>query len=486
MGDPLSDPRAGRLLSADLGEISALGGAFRTVAHQAQSAAAGLRGAQNDATWTGQAADAFRTQVGKLPGDLDKVQQSYGEVGTALDTYGIELGPIQSSFRSLSNQLSTARSNLSGAQTQLQTAQSDLTTATSAPHAKPTSTAVVDAHSAVSSASGAVGRLQGDVSALESRGYSLLDEFDTIRGRAFWTVASAAGVAPSESWLSSALSAVGNFVEGAVKGIAKSVWDLVSGKAVIDFIEHPSWATFGELVKDVAVTASLVAMVVAPFAAPELASADAAVAGAEGADAAAAGADAAAGGAEGASSGGASAFANGARAVSNGAVKTTTAAGFVSSYADAKQGKWAAAGLDLAFIAAPNLGHMPTGLGDVTTFGDRGANLLGVGEKQAAAADSNLTGLKDFQGWTQEGLNPVAAKQISFANGEFPTAARSFDLSNLAGQDAAIANAKTLADKAAATALHVGRPVAIGIDNLVTDPAKEHLTNTIAPEPSCG
>lgn len=486
MSDPLSDPRATRLLAADLGEISALGGAFRTVAHQAQSAAAGLRGAQNDATWTGQAADAFRTQVGALPGDLDKVQQSYGDVGTALDTYGTELGPIQSSFRSLSDQLSTARANLSGAQTQLQTAQSNLSTANSAPHAKPTTPAVVDAHSAVSSASGAVGRLQGDVSGLESRGFSLLDEFDTVRGRAFWTVTQAAGVAPSESWLSSALSTVGNFVEGAVKGIAKSVWDLVSGKAVIDFIEHPSWATFGELVKDVAVTASLVALVAAPWAAPEVLEGDAALAGAEGADAAAAGADAAAGGADAAAGDGASAFAKGARVLSDGALKTTTGAGFVSAYADAKQGKWAAAGLDLAFIAAPNLGHMPTGLGDVTTFGDRGANLLGVGEKQAAAAESGYSGLKDFQGWTQEGLNPVAAKQLSFANGEFPASARSFDLTNIAGQDAAIANARTLADKAAATALHVGRPVAIGIDNLITDPTKEHLTNAIAPEPSCG
>ena len=99
MADPLSDPRATRLLSADIGEIATLAGGFHTVAGQARTAAAGLRGAQNDATWTGGAADAFRAQVGKLPGDLDKVQQSYGDVATALDTYGHGLEPIQIAFR---------------------------------------------------------------------------------------------------------------------------------------------------------------------------------------------------------------------------------------------------------------------------------------------------------------------------------------------------------------------------------------------------
>ena len=133
----------------------------------------------------------------------------------------------------------------------------------------------------VQAASGSVGRLQDEVSGLQSRGMSLLDEFDTIRGQARSTVSSAAGIAPSQGWFSSMMHSIGNFVEGVAKGIGKSVWDLVSGKAIINFIEHPSWKTFGELAKDVAVTASLVAMVAAPFAAPELAEADAVAVGAD-------------------------------------------------------------------------------------------------------------------------------------------------------------------------------------------------------------
>jgi uncharacterized protein YukE len=483
MGDPLSDPRASRLLSADTGEIATLAGGFHTVADQARTAAAGVRGAQNDATWTGGAADAFRAQVGKLPGDLDKVQQSYGDVATALDAYGHVLGPVQTQFRSLASELQSAQSSLSSAQSQLLTAKSSLSNATSAPHATSTTPAVVDAHTALQSASGSVGRLSGEVSGLQSRGMTLLDEFDTIRGHARSAVSSAAGVAPSQGWFSSMMHDIGNFVDGVAKGIGKSVWDLVSGKAIINFVEHPSWKTFGELAKDVAVTASLVAMVAAPFAAPELAEGDAV---AVGADAAAEGAAGTAEGAAGAAGDGASAFANGARTLSDGANQVVTAGGLAASYSDAAQGKWGEAAVDLAFTAGPNLGHMPTGLSDVKTFGDQLSNTLGIGERQAEAAHEGLEGLEDFKSWQDIGLNPVAAKQISFPDGELPASAKGFDMSSPSGREAAIANAKDLAATAAGRAIHIGRPVAIGFDNVIGDPSSEAIKHHVSPEPSCG
>jgi hypothetical protein len=434
--------------------------------------------------------------VGKLPGDLDKVQQSYGDVATALDTYGNGLGPIQTKFRALVSELESAQSNLSSAQSQLSTAKSNLNTATSAPHATSTTPAVVDAHNALQSASGTVGRLQDEVSGLQSRGMTLLDDFDTIRGQARSAVSDAAGIAPSQGWFSSMMHSIGNFVEGVAKGIGKSVWDLVSGKAIINFIEHPSWKTFGELAKDVAVTASLVAMVAAPFAAPEIAEGDALAVGADaaaegaadaaaegGAGAAASGGDAAAGDAAG---DGASAFARGARTVSDNANQVVTAGGLAASYSDAAQGKWGEAAVDLAFTAGPNLGHMPTGLGDVHTFGDQFSNALGIGERQAEAAHEGLEGLEDFNSWQDAGLNPVAARQISFPDGELPPSADSFDLTSQAGREAAIADAKALAANTAARAIHVGRPVAIGFDNVIGDPSSEAIKHHVSPEPSCG
>jgi hypothetical protein len=269
MGDPLSDPRAHGLLTAATGEIGSLASTFHRLASQAQTSAAALRGAHGDGTWTGGAADAFRTQLGKLPGDLDKVQQSYGEVATALHSYADQLEPIQSQFRSLSAQLTTARGNLSTAQSDLSTAKTNLSTATSAPHATSSTPAVANAHTALSGASGSVNNLSGEVSGLEGRGYHLLDEFDTIRGRARSTVSSAAGVAPSQGWFSSMMHSIGNFMGGVghfFAGIGEDVWhaakDLPSDVAHV--VEHPTnlhdWAKLGE---DAATVAGAIAVVAA-------------------------------------------------------------------------------------------------------------------------------------------------------------------------------------------------------------------------------
>src|ERR1700727_1714150 len=116
MGDPLSDPRARQLLNADPGEVASLASQFRNVANQAERSAAALRGAHGDGTWTGSAADAFWTPLGKLPGALDKVHQSYPEVAQPLDAYEAELGPLQSQFRALSEQLPSARNSMGTAQ----------------------------------------------------------------------------------------------------------------------------------------------------------------------------------------------------------------------------------------------------------------------------------------------------------------------------------------------------------------------------------
>jgi hypothetical protein len=271
MGDPLTDPRAQHLLSADTGEIASLAGSFHRVASQAQTAAAGLRGAQGDATWTGQAATAFRGQVGKLPGDLDKVQHSYGEVAGALDGYEGQLGPIQTQFRALATQLQAARASLGTAQGQLSDAKTNVSTATAAPHAKSTTPAVVTAHTALQAANGTVGRLQGEVTGMESRGFHLLDEFDTVRGHARSTVSSAAGIAPSHSWLSGALHDIGNFVDGAghvFAGIGKSIYNAAKSlpSDVAHVVEHPTdlhdWSKLAEDAGTVAGAVALVAAVV--------------------------------------------------------------------------------------------------------------------------------------------------------------------------------------------------------------------------------
>jgi uncharacterized protein YukE len=476
MGDPLSDPRARQLLTADVGEISALAGSFHRVAGQAQTAAAGLRGAQHDATWTGAAATAFRSKVGKLPGDLDNIHGSYGSVAAALDTYGAHLEPIQTQFVSLVTQLTEARSNLATAQGALTTARANLSTATSAPHATPSTPAVVNAHAVVLSASGAAGRLQDEVSGLENRGNNLLNEFDTIRGAALAKVSDAGNSAPSHHWWQTALSAVGNFVKGVAVNIGKSVWGLISGQALIDFIEHPGWATFGELVKDIAITASLVAMIAAPFAAPELAELDAAddaVAtmlgdGAE--DAAADGVTDTAEETAADSSG--SSLGNIARGVNTWGNRVAFIGNGAGAVDDIGEGDYGAAAIDAGFMILPNVGSaskaitaikgfddgagllksIPNGMGGAKGFGDNVADLLGVGDKAADEALEAAKNVKFYNGLRDLGVDSSVAKKIAF------------------GDDVPALHANPLS--AMNRANYFGKPLAYGIDSLI-DHGKE-------------
>jgi hypothetical protein len=397
MGDPLSDPRAKDLLAADTGEIGALAAAFRRVATQAQTSAGALRGAQGDASWTGPAADAFRTQVGKLPGDLDKVNQSYGEVASALGSYEGQLGPIQSQFQSLATQLTAARGNLSSAQGALSSAQTSLSTATSAPKATSTTPAVVNAHSAVQTAGGNVGRLQGEVSGLEGRGFHLLDEFDTIRGHARSTVSSAAGIAPSHSWLSGALHSIGNFMGGAghfLGKMATGVYDAAKSlpSDVAQVVEHPTnlhdWSKLGGDLGTVAGAVAVVAaVIVCPLDAAGLEGA-AALLGTVGGDAAVAG-----------------------------TASTIAKTGFDTGLAAEGQGSWDTVGLDGVSLAA----------GAVKVPGLRGAGddaqalegTQGALEHYAAGREAGQTATQAYSALTdtQKSLLRTATQGLSGSHG---------------------------------------------------------------------
>lgn len=163
MPDPLSDPRAASLLSADPNEISFLAGMLRRVSDQAGTSAAGLRAAAGDLTWTGDSANRLRSRLGKLPMNLDQISVSHEDAATALDAYSASLEPIQSQFSTLQDQLSDARWRLDVA--------------------------------LVHHPGGHLG-LREEVWRLEGRGYRLLDEFDEVRAVARARVSAAGSPAP--------------------------------------------------------------------------------------------------------------------------------------------------------------------------------------------------------------------------------------------------------------------------------------------------
>jgi hypothetical protein len=495
MSDLMSYPGAAGLVAADPGEVGLLASLFGTVAAQATQSRGGLLGAQGDATWTGAAADAFRTKVGKLPGDLSNVARSYGDVAQSLNAYESELGPLQTQFMSVLSQIDGLQGSLTSAQGQLSNAQSSLTSATNAAEAKPTSSAVVQAHGAVTAASGAVGRLQGEIAGLERRGQQLLDEFNTTRSRAITAVSHAAGYAPQQSWWSSVMHSVGNFFAGVAVGIGKSVWGLVSGKAIIDFAEHPSWSTFGTLLKDVAVTASLVALLVVPFAAPALLEADGALlAGEEVADDAAgdalgdavadgAGDGAGDGAADGAGESGTS-FGDVARGVNTWGNRVATVATGGQAVGDGASGHWGAAALDVAFMAAPNvIGGVPKSLGDIRGFGDDAADWSKVGDSQAETAaegvkslneaDESLSFYRFLRGFD---ISPELAQKVAFTGG-LPAGLKDVNLDDGSAIKSAAATANSTYSAAAAKSLYIGKPLAYGVDSLVVDPTHDGINH---------
>ena len=464
MGDPLSDPRAGDLLSADPGEVWVLSALFRQVGTEAQGIASALRGAPNEATWTGSAASAFRANVGQLPSQLDKVQQSYEDVAGALSSYESELNDVKPAFQRLAEQLGNARSALSGAQGQLATAQGNLTHTLSAPNAKASTPAVQNAHDAVQSASGTVSRLQGDVTGLEAQGFALLDRFQGARDGCQGKVSSACSLAPHESWWDHMMSDVGNWMTDAghfFKAIGLGIYHGVTGLpgALVDWVEHPSWKTFAKLAEDIAITASVVLLVtgVGEWLLPE----------------------------EGLLAAGFSAVNGAADAVATGASLDAAGAEGVGAADDAIHGNYSAAKGDLVNMGLDALTTVPGAMG-APELGDA---LPSVRAADAAEEDAGVlkafdTSVEGGKSWTQSILSMSSEeKSTVLERAGLPEGTKLTDLSpeaqvkvlqNLKNPTSMLEGAEQNAKLLHIKSLPLKTAIDYGFDKAVTDPLQDY------------
>ncbi|HWF73829.1 MAG TPA: hypothetical protein VG186_10825 [Solirubrobacteraceae bacterium] len=452
-GDPRNDPRAHDLLSADPGVVSGLAGMFRTVATQAQSTADGLRGADGDATWTGQAATAFRQGLGKLPGDLGKVTSSYQEAADAMNAYEGELSTLQHSFQGVAARLASAdahlasmQSSLTGAQNALNQAQAKLTTSAMLGPLKPLPS--VPANSPlianVGAATSAVGNAQSDIAGLSAQGFRILDAFDSARNAAKGRVSSASHVPPHRSFWDSAWHDLGNWMSDAghfLVSVGKGILDSVTGTvgAFENFVNHPTLANFGELAKDVAVDASIVVLAAsAPEALGLIGAAEAAgsITAEEGAAIAA-------------------------RMATMGVRATTVAQAFTAAKAgtDFAQQHYVNGVIDVAAMAAPS--------------GDKIASWLRVGDQQAENAAATAEALKNFQEMrVGMGLPPDLSLALMSEKGLDPVLQNINNLSDVGEIQRVTNQAVATAASKAHIAAAVGAPVAFSIDG-VKDKAAE-------------
>ncbi|MGF7236110.1 MAG: hypothetical protein ACQSGP_14285 [Frankia sp.] len=115
-----ADPTPGDPLS-----VQDLSARFLRLAQDAGDAAAAFRRAAGDeaiASWVGLSGDAYRTQIGEFPGDLDKLSRSYGMAGRALSTYAAQLDHAQAQAGTALVRGREARARLTSAQAGLSTA----------------------------------------------------------------------------------------------------------------------------------------------------------------------------------------------------------------------------------------------------------------------------------------------------------------------------------------------------------------------------
>lgn len=180
MNDPLADPRAHDLLSAQPGDVGALASLFRSAAGEARRTAGGLWAVQHDARWAGKAANSFRRSIGRLPAELDAVRIGWGGVGAALDTYEPELARLKSAFQATVSELSDARARLGGARTAVGLAWSA---------DRPPGGAELGA----GDADGALIALERTIQGLSTRAFDLLDEFANVRDACRRGIAAAEG-----------------------------------------------------------------------------------------------------------------------------------------------------------------------------------------------------------------------------------------------------------------------------------------------------
>lgn len=205
MSDPLTDPRAVKLLSALPGEIEALGQRCTLLACQAHDTGAGVRGAAGQAQWTGDAANIFRHWATKLPANLDHMYSAYSSASNALDNYAMNLTGLQQRFTALVAELKGAQATLNQATgglananqalTQASIAQPMLNGLTGVPQINPQA-GLANAQDAVSAATGAVNHAQDQLHQLQQQAFKVLDQFDTDRGQATHGLISAIELMP--------------------------------------------------------------------------------------------------------------------------------------------------------------------------------------------------------------------------------------------------------------------------------------------------
>jgi hypothetical protein len=101
---PVLDVLGAEVAIPDAEAIAGLASHYLQVRDQIGEVRSQLKGADNDTAWQGEAADAFRQDLGALPSELTRAYTSYGDMAGTLSGYADAVRDWVSQYRSLAQQ----------------------------------------------------------------------------------------------------------------------------------------------------------------------------------------------------------------------------------------------------------------------------------------------------------------------------------------------------------------------------------------------
>jgi hypothetical protein len=249
----LSDVLGADAARADVGEVYRLAARMSSLAGVAESAHQTL-GSTASMNWSGRAATDFQQHLGRLPGELSKVNSSFTDLSKTLTTYASRLETLLSQGANAAQKIDSYQAELASYERQLAYARD---------HGQP-----------VSHIESEISWLRSQIKSWKSYGSTVKDELkldvqSCISGIA---AASAAGIQ------NTVLGSVKHFL-GDVAEVAQLGWNDTAGfrsfvahflvdpvkdfaTALRNFVEDPGWRTFAALTKATSNLAGEIALVV--------------------------------------------------------------------------------------------------------------------------------------------------------------------------------------------------------------------------------
>lgn len=203
--------------------------------------------------WSGNAAEAFRSTLHQLPGELTKVEQAFGDAGRAVGTFASTLEELQQRAAWYNGQLESARREMANAEAAKRSAESEVRAARQRGSAASDPVTKHAAQTALNDGVSMVGRAAADItssgnriSSLERSATQLRDEYEQAV-RTCCSALEGSGHAGHHSllgWAKDTVKDIGKFSE---KGAAAFIHTVKSG---VDEVERVGGDTLEEFDKN--------------------------------------------------------------------------------------------------------------------------------------------------------------------------------------------------------------------------------------------